>query len=260
LVKKLYKNSTLYGEFKCNIENFKNFAKHSHKEFNIVAIKSDSIEIEYHNQTTQTLKPKQLAIFNPNQVHLTKKSNNNAIEYYSLMLDTNWCISLQNSIYKNSNFLNILPNIIDSIDLYQDFINLYNSLQNGVNIENDLKDFATTLFRQYCQSKSENEQNSLLKKIENYILQNIQEQISIDEIAKSVGYSSAHINRLFKKEFGLTLHAFLIDKRIGKAKELITQNQQATLTQIAYEAGFYDQSHFIRNFKKAYSLSPKEYL
>jgi len=99
----------------------------------------------------------------------------------------------------------------------------------------------------------------LLKKIENYILQNIQESISIEEIAKSVGYSSAHINRLFKKEFGLTLHAFLIDKRIGKAKELIAQNQQATLTQIAYEAGFYDQSHFIRNFKKAYSLSPREY-
>ncbi|MGV6831487.1 MAG: helix-turn-helix transcriptional regulator [bacterium] len=136
-------------------------------------------------------------------------------------------------------------------------------MQNGDNIKREVEEFTTTLFRNYCQQASAEDcaksNNTLLRKIENYIIENIEETISIDQIAKTTGYSTAHLNRLFKKEYGLTLHAFLIDQRIHKAKEILSKNREITLTEIAHSVGFYDQSHFIKNFKKAYSLSPKAY-
>lgn len=263
MVEKIFSNTTLYGEFKYSKESFKNFATHSHSGFNIVAIESSSIEIVYHNQGKQILQPMQLALFNPNHVHLTKNLSNSPIGYYSLMLDKCWCIKIQNKIFDNREFIELSPTIINDSTLNQKFTLLYNSLQNSDNLENRVKEFATTLFQNYCtpasaENSSKSRKNQL-QEIENHIRKNIEESLNIDEIAKTTGYSTAHLNRLFKEEYGLTLHAFLIDQRIHKAKELLSKNRHLSLTEIAYSVGFYDQSHFIRNFKKAYSLSPKAY-
>ncbi|HGZ70332.1 MAG TPA: AraC family transcriptional regulator, partial [Nitratifractor sp.] len=166
-------------------------------------------------------------------------------------------------IFPTNTFVTLSPNIIKNRNLYQKLTTIYSSLQNSDNAKREIEQFATTLFKNYCQQAqtgcSDKRSNTLLQKIENYIIENIEEAISIDEIAETTGYSTAHLNRLFKEKYGLTLHAFLIDQRIHKAKELLSTNRQITLTEIAYKVGFYDQSHFIKNFKKAYSLSPKKY-
>ncbi len=261
LVIDLKNSNAIYGELKYNKESFQNFAKHSHKSFNIVAIVNGYINIEYHNQPLQTLYPNQIAIFNPKQVHLTSSKHNERLDYYSLHFQEPWCIEIQKDIFETKEFINISPNIIKDKTLAKQFLNICKQILNKPNrdIERELKNFNKELFANYCKKEENTEPNQTLQKLEEYILTHLQEPLTLEEIAKEVGYSTAHINRLFKAEYGLTLHAFLIDKRIDKAKELIRVNKTATLTEIAYQAGFYDQSHFIKNFKKAYSLSPKSY-
>ena len=261
MVIELKKSVYRFGELKHNKESFKKFSRHSHNSFNIIAIASGKINIEYHNQPLQCLESEQIAIFNPKQVHLTSSKCIESIDYYSLHLQESWCIEVQKELFNTEEFLNLEPNIIKDTNLNKNFLAICkNILKNPKQeIEQEIRSFSKELFATYCQATPQIEPNQTLQRLENYILKHLQEPLSLEQVAKEVGYSTAHINRLFKAQYGLTLHAFLIDKRIDKAKELISQNKTATLTEIAYSAGFYDQSHFIKNFKKAYSLSPKAY-
>ncbi len=115
------------------------------------------------------------------------------------------------------------------------------------------------LFAHHTDERSLPEEEVLFEQIKHYIMEHIDQEISAATIAAHTGYSTAHISQRFKEHFGLTLQAFLIDQRIHHAKTLMQQNSDLSLAQIALEAGFYDQSHFIKNFKKAYSISPNAY-
>ena len=103
-------------------------------------------------------------------------------------------------------------------------------------------------------------QNNIpLKTIENYIMANINEGISIDDIAYEIGYNSSYIIRSFKKKYGLSPHAYIMNKKINCAENLLSKNTEQSVSDIAYEFGFCDQSHFIKNFKRVFGISPNTY-
>ena len=75
---------------------------------------------------------------------------------------------------------------------------------------------------------------------------------------KNIPINQYRFIRLFKKNTGLSPQKFLIQNRVRKAQRLLLSSH-LSLTQIAQETGFYDQSHFIRHFKGIIRLTPKEY-
>jgi len=111
----------------------------------------------------------------------------------------------------------------------------------------------------YSTNKITTNQNETLYKIEKYILQNIEYQITLDDIAMKLGYSKEHIIRIFKKEFGLSPHAFLMNAKLNRAKYLLEISKNINLSQIALDVGFYDQSHLNKFFKKTFGITPNEY-
>ncbi|MEZ5040379.1 MAG: helix-turn-helix domain-containing protein [Saprospiraceae bacterium] len=72
------------------------------------------------------------------------------------------------------------------------------------------------------------------------------------------GYSKMHTHRLFKDWMGLTPGKLLRYKQFLRAIDLMHQSEQ-NLTQIGYECGFYDQSHFIRVFEEFAQMTPGKY-
>ena len=85
-------------------------------------------------------------------------------------------------------------------------------------------------------------------------------QMSIEQISNKVGYSQKHLIKLFKDNVGLTPKGFLKIIRFQKAIEEIGVSQKADWTGIAYESGFYDQAHFINDFKAFSGYTPNQYL
>lgn len=259
---KLYdKHHNAFAEIKYNLETFKNFAKHSHTSFSISIIEDGEIDIWYHNSSTQVLDTKSIAIYNPNQVHMTKNRGPEPIPYINFHFQVDWCLNIQREIFDQVDlFLPVWPFVIYDNKLRDRLISINKNIdQDNFLIEDTLKNILTELFQNYAQQENSKSSHALINKIENYIKTHIDQKIDIESMAIEIGYSSAYINRVFKQHFGLTPHAFIVDKRIQKAKELIFTNPKLSLTDIAYEAGFYDQSHFIKKFKKAYSLSPNSY-
>jgi AraC-like DNA-binding protein len=81
---------------------------------------------------------------------------------------------------------------------------------------------------------------------------------SVDELSKQICYSSRQLNRKAQNLFGVSAEELLIHKKFRAAVEFI-HNDQLSLTDIAYKAGFYDQAHFCRIFKDFTGFTAKQY-
>ena len=81
----------------------------------------------------------------------------------------------------------------------------------------------------------------------------------IADVSREAGLSESYFRKLFREKVGMSAKRFFKIRRINKAIALIRDHPTKQLTTIAYELGFFDQSHFIREFKSITGKIPKEY-
>lgn len=98
----------------------------------------------------------------------------------------------------------------------------------------------------------------LLMPIMDYIEANYDKDLNAQQVAASFGLNRHRLNGLFEQITGISFHKYLVNTRIIKAKELLTQDGVST-TQACYESGFHDYSHFIRTFSRVVGISPGRY-
>ena len=140
--------------------------------------------------------------------------------------------------------------------------------------ETGLSDFKAVLDKGYltlffvylnalCQKKEYffREQDSvdhpMVAQVSAYIEEHISETIPVEELAWLVHMSKYHFLRKFKEVTGVTVHTFLINKRLIKASKALKEGMG--VTQVCQLAGFGDYSSFLRNFKKIFGVSPAKY-
>ncbi len=83
--------------------------------------------------------------------------------------------------------------------------------------------------------------------------------VSVSELAEQTGYTERYINKVFKQNMGINPKTFGMIMKFQKVIQKINQEEDCKLTDIGADVGYYDQSHFIRDFKKYAALTPKEY-
>jgi len=238
--------------------------KHKHDELTLTAIKTGNINIVF-NDKNDSLKPKQISIINPNEVHCATLTKIESLGCYVLYLDSNWCKNIQQSLFNNIDFLNINNSLIQNKKFYSDFIKLCDELLIEyipiIEKEEKLVEFISNLFLQFCDTNEvqnkETKGSKLALKIENYLQENIENDIVLEDISQHMNLSVVHILRIFKKEFGLPIHSYLLNKKVHLAKELLSKNMP--IAEVAQMSGFFDQSHLNRSFKRVFQLTPKEY-
>lgn len=91
-----------------------------------------------------------------------------------------------------------------------------------------------------------------------YIEENKNKKIKLEDIAKTVGFSYAYFSSLFKKETGQTLTDYIQNARIQDAKQLLIQKDK-NVTEVAALVGYNDVKFFNKQFKKTVGISPNEY-
>jgi AraC family transcriptional regulator, exoenzyme S synthesis regulatory protein ExsA len=101
--------------------------------------------------------------------------------------------------------------------------------------------------------------NKQRRSLKEFMTANFAKPLSIEDYAYLTGRSIASFRRDFVDHFGISPKQWLIDKRLAKAKELLTRNG-TTVSQIALEVGYENFSHFVKAFHKKYGTSPKQFL
>ena len=97
-----------------------------------------------------------------------------------------------------------------------------------------------------------------LKTARDILHESFGEPLSLKSVAASVGVHPVHLSREFPKHFGVTLADYLRRMRINYACQALSKADQP-LTAIALDAGFADQAHFTRCFKRATGVTPAAY-
>ncbi|NQY25381.1 MAG: helix-turn-helix transcriptional regulator [Campylobacteraceae bacterium] len=96
-----------------------------------------------------------------------------------------------------------------------------------------------------------------------FMLKKIEEDkgiIEIEELSSLLNISRRSIDRLFKKYLGISANIYLRIIKIKYSREELRNVSFDTLTNVGYNNGYFDQSHFIREFKTFMQKSPKQYV
>jgi AraC family transcriptional regulator len=97
-----------------------------------------------------------------------------------------------------------------------------------------------------------------LRRIKELVHVKMEDDLSLDEMAQSVGLSTAHFARMFRKSTGETPHQFVLRQRIERAKAML-RAPDARVLDVAVACGFKTQQHFAQVFRDVCKVSPTEY-
>lgn len=95
-----------------------------------------------------------------------------------------------------------------------------------------------------------------VQKMINYIDQNYQQDLSLEQFSELTDLHPNYISFLFKKEIGKSFIQYLQDYRIEKAKELLLKHQSLSVQVIGNQVGYENPQHFMKIFKKVAGCTP----
>lgn len=99
--------------------------------------------------------------------------------------------------------------------------------------------------------------DALLQRAKDFIHHHVDADLSLEDISDAANLSKYHFLRLFRRQFGITPHQYVINCRINAARTALETGEP--LNDVVYRYGFSDLSHFNRRFKRIYGMTPKQY-
>jgi AraC family transcriptional regulator len=97
-----------------------------------------------------------------------------------------------------------------------------------------------------------------VRHVTEFVQAGLERDLTLVELARSVGLSTAHFAVMFRQSTGETPHQFLLRCRIERAKEML-RTAKVRIVDVAMACGFKTQQHFARVFRQMYGATPREY-
>lgn len=97
-----------------------------------------------------------------------------------------------------------------------------------------------------------------VRRIREYIRKNLASNIGLTELAGQVNLSPHYFSMLFKHSLGVSPHRYVLQERIHEAQRKLPVGR-TSISELALNLGFSDQSHFSRAFRKMTGTTPKRY-
>lgn len=247
-------------------QNYK-FDGESHLYWEVTYVDTGELRVEL-DGTEFTLTSQDMMIYLPGQFHKQRVSGGASCSYLTIMFDMQIksgdveqlrnkvfkCSSqmhqLISSFIKNSDYLekSALPYAPDLMVSYlQELIILM--------IQYHSEDKTTQLSTSPVQNKFESE---MIDEIRNYILNEIYNPISVEDICNHFGISRSTLQALFKKHLDIPPKQFINDLKMKKARQIIME-EYLPITEVALKLGFSSIHYFSRKFKKDFGISPSEF-
>jgi AraC-like DNA-binding protein len=131
---------------------------------------------------------------------------------------------------------------------------LYDRIMETDGLSSKIKILETYFLQQLKKNETRLKKVSMVRTLSQQILFDHQ-QLDLPALAKHSGLSERYIQKLYLSNIGISPSAFTSVMRFNKSLQLVLNTPQS-LTEIAYDCGYYDQAHFIKEFKKFTGITP----
>lgn len=240
------------------------YAPHSHTQWSMGAITGGCSTFLYRNQTHR-IQPGDLVLINPDQVHACNPVQDQPWSYFMLYVDTGWLTRLryEAGLLTSEHWQDLTPGVLSDPVWHRRYCLMAHCLMDAdrdlLEKQEALVTFLSDLMVHLAETAPEPETGvpETLKAVAGYLNQNATSDISLDELCDRSGYSPGYLIRAFRQHFHLTPHAYLVNRRIQLGQVQLKQGQ--SIAHAALEAGFADQPHFQRTFKRLTASTPNQY-
>ena len=211
------------------------------------------------------LQPGCVSVIEPGVVHSNKPSNNEKRHLRSLYLQKDFFYYLTKLLSGTSTHGYCLPTklFLDKKS-WQNTLLLHEAIISGQEqmlIEEYLLGLFSNLQKTLLSSEkvynSGNVEDRRVEHIVEYMREHLATEVSLDTLAALVQCTPFHVIRFFKKNLGMSPHSYFVQLRLEQARTLIDSGHD--ISDAALLAGFSDQSHLTRAFKKRYGITPGMY-
>lgn len=240
------------------------YAPHSHSHWSVGAVTSGASTFMYRD-TFYQISAGDLVMMNPHWVHACNPIANQPWAYLMLYVNTRWLSELRYELglLPSAEWQDIATAVIHQPSLHAQYCDMADCLfdkQAAITHKQQvLEAYLTTLMTQLAEEApiAPTPTPYVLAHVARHLREHCASDISLDDLSQQTGYSAGHLIRAFKQHYGLTPHAYLIDQRIQLGQAALRQGQP--IVEVALTAGFNDQPHFQRTFKRLVAATPNQY-
>lgn len=115
------------------------------------------------------------------------------------------------------------------------------------------------LYNDEINSRNSSIDHEFIAKISQYILDNIDSSICLNSVAEAFYISPSHLSKIFKKSTGINFSDFIIGKKFERAAQLLLDEKNMEINELAEKVGYQNISYFTKLFKERYGVTPLQY-
>jgi AraC-like DNA-binding protein len=240
------------------------YGQHAHEEV-AMGVTLDGVQEFSCNGEQFRSSPGDIILFNPGEAHNGNPGGGNALKYTMLYLDpavfNGFALSAadRDRAEYRAEEVHFSDPVLRALILRTARL-VAAPNRSGLEIESCLYGLARRMTGRmgvYRPDDWTDSKDTLLLRARDYIHDNIEGDLSIDDLSRAAHLSKYHFIRLFRSQFGLTPHQYVINHRINRVREELAAGGPPT--EVAQRFGFFDVSHMNRYFKRAYGLTPRQY-
>ncbi|MHC8391832.1 AraC family transcriptional regulator [Pseudomonas sp. MDT2-39-1] len=239
------------------------YTRHAHEHFSIGAITAGR-STYLHEQAQFQVSAGTVVLMNPDDVHACNPIDDQPWSYLMLYVETTWLTNLQHQLgfsqelafrrfsVTHTRDVNLFAGLNDLNEI------LVDPLQDVLCKHSAAVEFFTDVQQRLNPiDQPLREPNFKLERAADYIRDHCTCQLKLEDICEAAQLSPSYLIRAFKHHYGMTPHAFLVNRRIQFARDQLRNGK--LIADVALEAGFADQAHFQRVFKQHLAATPGQY-
>ncbi|CAM1346120.1 AraC family transcriptional regulator [Tenacibaculum crassostreae] len=239
---------------------------HYHLEFIIGVMESGVQSYCPKSPKEKIISKGHISMINPERIHSNKNIDDKGYKYRTFNVQPEVFQQIANDIAQDEVSLPNFDKVtVKDKHLETQLLHLHNSLflNQFDTIQNQSCFYETFayLIKTYSSNKLKtgkiNANSIIANRIKDYLHTYFDSKITLEELSEVSGLSTYYLNRVFSKSIGIPPHKYLMNLRLNKAQELLKLKN--SVTEVGYMVGFFDQSHFTRNFKLFLGITPKQY-
>jgi AraC-like DNA-binding protein len=251
--------------FKASFSAAHVFSRHTHDEYSIAVIERGAPAFTCRG-VTRLAPPGSFLLINPDEPHEGRSESDRA--YRMMYFEPS---ALARLLYDDSTGLrsNHFPlfrsAVVEDPSLSAEYLRMHRALETeslgALEAESRMLAFLTVLIGRHAECRivsSDTRHTPLVRSIRQYLEAHFYEDPSLSDLSELTGVGRFSQLRQFRREVGLPPHGYLTQVRLREARRQLLTGKSPAL--IAAEVGFVDQSHLIKRFRRAFGITPSQYV